>query len=126
MSTTLILIVLGTIILSVFIYKKISKEESEIAESPGLDHQEDFHEEIKGHTVPAIDALSDKVEKIEETAEEMSKRLSSIKNPDAEKPFAKISVPEIDVPEEAPIVNSPVAKPKRKYKKKPQTKKKDA
>jgi hypothetical protein len=53
--------------------------------------------------------------KIEETKEDLEKRLESLKNPDADKPFAKMSVP---TPSEFPIDPTPAPKKKKPYKKK--------
>jgi hypothetical protein len=58
-----------------------------------------------------------KEEKVEESTDEMEKRLVSISNPDSEKPFAKISTPEISEIPSTFIDSTEKTSKKRNYKK---------
>jgi hypothetical protein len=127
MSITAILLIAAALTGAFFLYKNFSKspELSPEVEKP----HEDAQEEIVSAPTPSLAQVTERVEKAEETAEEMNKRLSTITNPDSDKPFAKFSVPEIsEVPEvvekveeslkeEAPVAEE-APKPKRKYNKK--------
>jgi hypothetical protein len=67
----------------------------------------------------AVAPVEEKVEAVKESAEEMEARLKTLANPDSDKPFAKISVPEVsETPTESgePEATEPKEK-KRSYKK---------
>jgi hypothetical protein len=67
--------------------------------------------------VDPIEKVEEKTANAEESLEDMEKRLVKIANPDSEKPFAKISTPEIS---EIPASFTPTAEKtpkKRNYKK---------
>ena len=101
-----ILIVVTILVISLFYFKKTRKKvETETEDS--------FTKETETETILKTDPLKTvKVEEkaIVETVEEINTRLQNIVNPDKDKPFAKISAPDLsEIPEETKL--------KRTYKK---------
>jgi hypothetical protein len=77
--------------------------------------------EEQPETSPEVQKVEETVAKVAESTAQMEERLKNLANPDSEKPFAKISTPEIaETPAEAPT-----AAPKKRSYKKRAPKKKD-
>lgn len=116
---TLLGIALGGIL--IYFFTRSKNVENVQDEQAHQEEQENLTEEILSESLHGT-------EKSEETAEEMTKRLSKIKNPDQDKPFAKMSKPQIsEIPDEllseapADIAKDIIEKPKKRkrpYKKK--------
>jgi hypothetical protein len=121
---TTLFIVLGIILaipFGVFIYFFIRKNDENVQDDQFLQEEPQSENQIS-----EIESLP-KNEKTEETVEEMTARLNKIKNPDQEKPFAKMSKPQIseildEMIAEAPanLTENIIDKPRKKrpYKKK--------
>lgn len=108
------------IVVSVIIYFVMKK-------SPMVDENDNIIEESpkeNSKPIEEIETVAENLsERLVESREDLEKRLESIKNPDADKPFAKISVPSVaELPVEEVSTKEAPAKPAKKRKPKAKAK----
>ena len=111
MTTTVILVSLIVIGLSVSYFMRKTKSETIVEDQ--VETADAFV-----HANETFTEVEEKVDEIKESIEETVNRLKHLENPDKDKPFAKISAPEINEVSDEIELKEVKPKAKRKYKKK--------
>ena len=116
-----ILITVSALLVSYGIYRLLRKKEETNVTAPEIETSESQPESVVTENVEL------KIEKVQESTEQLKERLNTITSTDSEKPFANLSKPTLaEIPSEmiAPSTDSvepeaaPKPKKKRPYKKK--------
>lgn len=109
------ILIITSLFLIVFGVSKLKKKTKQV------------HVEVPDKIEPSVSEqtsdVEQKIEKVEESVEEMAQRLKEMVNPDMNKPFAKISTPEIsEIPSNMEATEpAPEEEPKRRKSRKPKT-----